>query len=1103
MELKNWLDANGLGKYAELFAESEIDLEILPELSESDLNELGLPVGARRRLVIAIENLDRASRIRRSPDTIGAATGERRHASVLFSDLSGYTSMSERLDPEEVRDLMDRIKTEAVRIVEAHGGSVNQFVGDEILALFGIPNAHRDDAHRAVRAALEMHEMVRAVSPQAEASLGRPIRLHSGIATGLVVTHLADDRDGRVGITGDTVNVSARLKSAEADDAILVCTETQRALNGAFELQGLEDAQLKGKQKSIKPYRVVRASTSSHEYAIPFVGRRAELQQIRAAAEICVETGTGQVVVIRGDPGIGKTRLAREAEHSAAQQGFSCHRTEVLEIGGGSQTDPLRLLIKSILGIDADSQEDVLRITARDILASGFLDADGEPFLLDLLGLQLPTELRAKYDAMENAYRNQRKRLTAASLLRCAANDQPCFLLVEDVHWADSLALAQLATLAAATAECPALLVLTTRISGDPLDSHWRQSAGNCTLSTIDLNPLRPGDARTLAKSFSGVASQTAERCVERAAGNPLFLEQLLLNPAQAEGTTIPGSVQSLVLARVDLLPADDKTVLQAASVFGQRFQPDAVQNIVGMAAFDFGTLLKQGLIRKDDAGYMFAHALVCDGVYESLLHKTRRDYHGRAALWYEQRNKILYAEHLEAAGDQAAGPAFLAASRAEAEALHLDRALRLVERGEALVRSSESHCELLLEKGRLQRELGALKDSIRSYEEAVAAALDDTQRCLGLVGMAEAMRLSDDFERCLSVLAQAQPLGEVLERSDLRAQINFLRGCVYFATGRTNECLDTQQMTKIDAENSGSWEIRLRALGGLADGYYAVGRLRDSYRTHCECVNMSARHGLYRIEAANRVAKGWAQQYLEGSAPALEELRLALRQSQEVGSWRSAWLAKCMIGSVLINLHRLGEAELILAELEKNLAHMEAPRLIAISNDFLASFSFYRGETALAYSYAKRAQDIWESTRGAHSRLANLGIVILTSPDYESALDALSHGEKLLTESAAVHNHYDYWRFSIDAALRFARWGDALRFADNLGTSNSQENTEWANFFVRRGRALAKLGLGEDNTGLYQEVADTIDLGKRMGLLIALPELKDAADKLKRVRSF
>ena len=188
------------------------------------------------------EALPRSTSSGSTPDPLdvsAAPEGERRQATVLFSDLSGYTVLNERLDPEEVRDLMGRIKAKAVEIVEQHGGIVSQFVGDEVLALFGIPIAHEDDPIQAVRAAVQLHHFVLTLSPKIEGRIGQPIRLHTGINTGLFVTSTRDDRDGRVGITGNAVNIGARLKALAGVDGILVSKETFQAIEGFFQTETL------------------------------------------------------------------------------------------------------------------------------------------------------------------------------------------------------------------------------------------------------------------------------------------------------------------------------------------------------------------------------------------------------------------------------------------------------------------------------------------------------------------------------------------------------------------------------------------------------------------------------------------------------------------------------------------------------------------------------------------------------------------------------------------------------------------------------------------------------------------------------------------------
>ncbi|MCZ6750037.1 MAG: AAA family ATPase, partial [SAR324 cluster bacterium] len=247
--------------------------------------------------------------------------GERRQATVLFSDLSGFTAMTEQLDPEEVQGLMRRLKNRAVEIVEAHGGIVSQFVGDEVLALFGIPSAHEDDPVRAVRAAQGLHDLAREMSPEVEDKIGRALAMHTGIDTGLVVTSTADDRDGRIGVTGDTVNTAARLKALAEEDRILLSPATARLVGDFFETEALESAELKGKAAPVTPHRVVgetlartRFEAAQQRGFTPYVGRERELSQMRRCLENAI-AGEGQYVTVVGEPGIGKSRLIYELRH--------------------------------------------------------------------------------------------------------------------------------------------------------------------------------------------------------------------------------------------------------------------------------------------------------------------------------------------------------------------------------------------------------------------------------------------------------------------------------------------------------------------------------------------------------------------------------------------------------------------------------------------------------------------------------------------------------------------------------------------------------------------------------------------------------------------
>ena len=251
-------------------------------------------------------------------------------------------------------------------------------------------------------------------------------------------------------------------------------------------------------------------------------------------------------------------------------------------------------------------------------MGEGVVADEDQVFLNDLLDLPQPTALRVVYQAMDNARRLRGKREVMARMVGWACRARPRLLVVEDVHWADRNTLAHLARLAVVARECPCLLLLTTRLDGDPIDPAWRAQAEGASLTTIDLEPLRLDEARSLARSLLATSDVLIQGCVERAAGNPLFLEQLVrLGQESGSAAAVPGTVQSLVQARLDRLQATDKAALQAAAVFGQRFERDALDHVLDRAGYDPGRLVDRLLLRPDDdTGFRFAHALVRDAVY-------------------------------------------------------------------------------------------------------------------------------------------------------------------------------------------------------------------------------------------------------------------------------------------------------------------------------------------------------------------------------------------------------------------------------------------------------------------------------------------------------
>ena len=514
-------------------------------------------------------------------------------------------------------------------------------------------------------------------------------------------------------------------------------------------------------------------------------------------------------------------------------------------------------------------------------------------FLLDLLDLPLTGESRTLYDA--NAARNRGRRAVASAVAARASAEMPTFILVEDLHWADPQLLGYLSAFASAMAERPGLLITTSRIEGDPIDAAWRASCRSVPIATIDLGPLRRQEALSLAGSFMDATQRVAIACIDRAAGNPLFLEQLLRNAEEGTADAIPPSIQSLVLARMDRLASSDRQAFQAAAVIGQRFSLVLLRHLIEDPDFVCDGLISNALVLPEGEDFLFAHALIQEGAYSSLLRSRRKVLHQRAAEWFAGRDLVLYAQHLDRAEDDRAARAHLQAAIAQRADYHIDAALRLVERGLQIARAEADRHALIYLCGELQRDLGDIASSIASYRLALAASSDDTALCQARLGLAEGLRVSEGLSEALELLEQAQ---EAAERNDLvneLARLHHLRGNIFFPLGNVDGCREEHDRGLEYAKRSGSAEAEARALGGLADAAYAQGRMRTAFGYFSRCVAVCQAHGFGRIEVANRSMVGFSRIYLNEFRQAREDGDAAARVAALVGQPRAELLGETM----------------------------------------------------------------------------------------------------------------------------------------------------------------------------------------------------------------
>ena len=760
MDVAAWLHRLGLGQYERAFRDNAVDGEILPRLTGEDLKDLGVAaVGHRRRMLDAIAAL-RAAGAETAAAHPGPAepAGERRQVTVLFADLAGYTALSGELDAEEVHALLGRFFERVDRLVEEHGGRVDKHIGDCVMAVFGAPLAYGNDAERAVRAALAVRDAMPAVS----AEVGRRLRVHIGVAGGQVVasgTGSASRREYTV--TGQSVNLASRLAEAARAGEILVSDAVRRALGAAARLRRVGPA-ARGERLRRAGAGVAAARPAAR--ARPAAGRSWDgppsWTVSAPPSPTAARAAAGGPSMSAARPGSARRASSRSSRRRRAGPGSPATPGWSSISGPRPSGARYRSLVLGMLGLEATPGAAGEAILPEGSPGSGDDPAPAEEavFLNDLLGLPQPAELRALYDAMDNAARAEGRRRILTSLVERSSRARPRLFVVEDLHWADRPTLAHLASLCAAVSRCPAILVATSRVEGDPLRPAWWAEASEDEPLFLHLGPLDAAEARVLAGAFLAANASLAERCVERAAGNPLFLEQLLRNAEEGRGTAVPGSVQSLVQARLDRLDPDDRVALQAASVLGQRFDLETLRHILGQPDRNVERIAELSLVRpQGERSFLFAHALVRDAVYDSMLRSRRRELHRRAAEWCEGRDAALRAEHLDRADDPGAARAYLAAAEAQSADYRYERALRSAERGLELAGDGADRFALRCLRADILHDLGQMPAALSAYEAALAAASGDAERCRALIGLAAVKRVTDDLDGAFADLERAE----------------------------------------------------------------------------------------------------------------------------------------------------------------------------------------------------------------------------------------------------------------------------------------------------------------------------------------------------------
>jgi class 3 adenylate cyclase/predicted ATPase len=684
VDVARWLAEQGLGQHAQSFAENGIAGDILRELTDADLKELGLNLGDRKRLLKAIATLDAGPTQGRAGPAEPTATppvprgAERRQLTVMFVDLVGSTALSQRLDPEETSQVLRDYQNMVAGEVTRFEGHVAKFMGDGILAYFGWPRAYEDAAERAVRAGLAATEAV----ARMRVPTGDALAARVGIATGLVVVGdlIGKGAAQEEAVVGDTPNLAARLQTAADPGQVIVAGATQRLLGDLFDLEDLGQQTLKGIDGTVPAFAVhgERPATSRFEARAidlsPMVGREHELALLVDRWRLA-KAGEGQGLLLVGEAGIGKSRLARALIDAVVEEPHAELRFQCSPLHVDSTLWPILQHLRRAAGF-ASRDADAAKLSELERLLREVVEDPSEAmaFLAPLLGI----ESEGDFPPLDFTPHQQRARTleTLTNYLLGLARRRPVLVLLEDLHWIDPTSLELVEELLKRMEQTRLLLMLTSRPTEEPVIS------AHSHVTRLTLNRLGRGATQCIADRLAGkpLPEEVRAEIAQRTDGVPLFVEELtkailesnllcdtgeyyqLTGPLPA--LAIPSSLQDSLMARLDRL-APVKEVAQVAACLGREFHHQLLAAVVPLPEPELTRALDrlvgaELLFRRGvppEASYTFKHALVRDAAYASLLKSRRRQYHARIA-------KVLKEQFPETAQTQ---PELLAQHFAEA----------------------------------------------------------------------------------------------------------------------------------------------------------------------------------------------------------------------------------------------------------------------------------------------------------------------------------------------------------------------------------------------------------------------------------------------------
>lgn len=1012
-----------------------------------------------------------------SPPAMSAADGGL--PALLAGDVVRYVVML-HMELAAMQATDSVVLHDLAALVAQFGGRMADVDGCSVSAVFGLPQAYRSDAERALRCALELNRLLHGHGGRAMAV--RLARWEHGAAAGHAPDLRQPPRAPGSGLghgpdhhPGQPTVLPFRLP--------LYVERTMLPLL-AYRFQ-FSDAPTR--HAGYLLYSKPAAGDGSQ--LPPLIGRYAEVRQFKALAESTLECQSGQIIYVRAVAGVGKSRLVQECSEIARAAGLQCHQAEVQDAGAEQGwRAPLEQLTRSLLGLSAPLAAGGGQAIAEQV-ARLFLPPETALFYHMLAGVPLDLEQHALYSAMSPEVREQGWARALQMLLLRLAMTEPQLLVLEDVHWGDPYLFDALGPLLALSREAPVLWLITSRVENDPLEGALRQQLDDLGLTVFDLATLPAREAMALAGQFTEVDPAYRARCVERAQGNALFLTQLLASPRQQ----LPDSLKHVIQARLDGLSREHRQALRMAAVLGPQFALDVLRDALGQPDYVPLAAGRDSLLRSIGPGrYGFVHDLVMHCILDTITPEQMSQLHRVAARAWEPRDAAQCAHHLYRANDGGALPMMLRAIQGKLDQHQFEAALDLTAICNAADSTSFSSFPLALLRAHASAGMGHMPNARQYYQHAMRLAGRPEDKIDAVVGLAGVLNILEELEEEERLLDETVPLALSVGAEAALGKLLYLKGNIYFPRGNYTECRRYHEDAARHAQAADMSETQARALSGVGDSYYAQGRMRKAFDLFSQCLAMCDRHRYVLIEAPNRAALGSTRIYLGDADGAIHDALASAALAHMVGNKRAETFARMTAGWAQVAMGRLDDATLQVEQGLELARSLGSSRFETFLMESQARIAWLRGDHTKAERLIVAAAQQMERLQ-----LQNfigpwvLGTLALFSSDASTRRRALLQGAAYLTRDCLAHNAL---RFHVSAAEVSLLDGDlvsAAFYADQLESAGDQD-CPWVTHHAALIRAYA-LWLQAPGAHAASVLARLAEQGVALGFAHTVPRLSHA----------